>query len=87
MHVKVCIQARYGCNHADASQLIVLSRWPVLTADGIRVAGEEQEGKETCTVGRSESAAVTLTCDEGYMLQVPLLLDLKLAIHMRVTYI
>ena len=34
-------------------------------------------------MGRSESAAVTLTCDAGYMLQVTLLLDLKLAIHMR----
>ena len=26
-----------------------------------------------CTVGRDESAAVTLTCSEGYMLQVCLL--------------
>ena len=41
----------------------------MLTLGGICVAGEEQEGKEMCGVGRDESAAVTLTCSEGYMLQ------------------
>lgn len=36
-----------------------------------------------CTVGRDESAAVMLTCSEGYMLQVCLLRHLKLAIYAR----
>ena len=40
--------------------------------DQARLAGEEKEGEELCTVGRDESAPVTLTCNEGYMLQVML---------------
>ena len=38
--------------------------------DQAQLAGEEKEGEELCTVGRDESAPVTLTCNEGYMLQV-----------------
>lgn len=36
------------------------------------LVGEEKEGEELCTVGRDESAPVTVTCSEGYMLQVML---------------
>ena len=36
------------------------------------LAGEEKEGEELCAVGRDETAPVTVTCSEGYMLQVRL---------------
>ena len=41
-------------------------------ADQAHLAGEEKEDEELCTVGRHESAPVTLTCNQGYMLQVML---------------